>query len=191
MEKEYKSKVKRVEPLLLKDLEKRIILRQFKDSDVKLLSELCNNKNIWDNLRDYIPFPYTENNANEYINYCQSEDPQVTFAIEYDGKFAGSIGLVPQKDVYKLSAEIGYWLGEPFWGKGITTNAVRLLIDYGFTKLGLVRIYTGVFGFNKASQRVLEKSGFKLECIFEKSIFKNDKICDEYRYGRINPDIPL
>ncbi|MFY9228802.1 MAG: GNAT family protein, partial [Bacteroidales bacterium] len=96
------------------------------------------------------------------------------------------IGLVRQTDVYKLSAEIGYWIGEPYWGMGIATKAVRLITEYGFNTLGLVRIYTGVFDFNKASQRVLEKAGFNLECIFEKSVFKNDKICDEYRYGLIN-----
>ncbi|MEJ5266097.1 MAG: GNAT family protein, partial [Bacteroidales bacterium] len=71
-------------------------------------------------------------------------------------------------------------------GMGIATKAVRLITEYGFSTLGLVRIYTGVFDFNKASQRVLEKAGFNLEGIFEKSVFKNDKICDEYRYGLIN-----
>jgi len=85
-----------------------------------------------------------------------------------------------------LTAEIGYWIGEPYWSKGIATKAVRLITKYGFNKLELVRIYTGVFDYNKASQRVLEKAGFKLECIFEKSIFKNNQIYDEYRYGLIN-----
>ena len=160
-------------------------LRAFRDSDSKRLAELCNNKRIWDNLRDYIPFPYTENNANDFIKYCQRENPQFTFAIEYNGEFVGTIGLVRQTDVYKLSAEIGYWIGEPYWGMGIATKAVRLITEYGFSTLGLVRIYTGVFDFNKASQRVLEKAGFNLECIFEKSVFKNDKICDESRYGLI------
>lgn len=167
-------------------IDNKIKLRPFTDSDSKRLAELCNNKKIWNNLRDYIPFPYTETNAIDFIKYCQTENPQLTFAIEINGEFAGSIGLVRQPDVYKLTAEIGYWLGEPFWGMGIATKAVRLIVEYGFNNLGLVRIYTGVFDFNKASQRVLEKSGFKLECIFEKSVFKNDKICDEYRYGLIN-----
>ena len=103
-----------------------------------------------------------------------------------EGEIIGSIGLVLQSDVYKLTAEIGYWIGEPYWGKGITTKAVQLITEYGFNELGLVRIYTGVFDFNKASQKVLEKAGFKLESIFEKSVVKNNKICDEYRYGLIN-----
>ena len=167
-------------------IDKEIKLRQFKKSDSKKLAELCNNKKIWDNLRDYIPFPYSENNAIDFIKHCWTENPQVTFAIEINGELAGCIGLVKQTDVYKLTAEIGYWLGEPFWSMGIMTKAVRLITEYGFTNLGLIRIYTGVFDFNKASQKVLEKAGFKFECIFEKSVLKNNKICDEYRYGLIN-----
>jgi RimJ/RimL family protein N-acetyltransferase len=163
----------------------QLILRPFKDADAKCLAELCNNKKIWDNLRDYIPFPYTEENAIEFIKYCQAESPQQTFAIEYNGEFAGSIGLVMQTDVYRLTAEIGYWLGEPFWGKGIATKSVKLITKYGFNHHGLIRIYSGVFDFNKASQRVLVKAGFKLECIVEKSVIKNDIICDEHRYGLI------
>ena len=161
-------------------------LREFRNSDSKRLAELCNNKNIWENVRDYLPFPYTENNAKDFIHRCQMEDPQFTFAIEFNTEFVGTIGLVKQTDVYKLSAEIGYWIGEPYWGLGIATKSVKLITEYGFTNLGLVRIYTGVFDFNKASQRVLEKAGFKQECIFEKSVFKNNKICDEYRFGLIN-----
>lgn len=167
-------------------IDNELKIRPFKDSDSKTLANLCNNKKIWDNLRDYIPFPYTENDSIEFIKYCQGENPQLTFAIEYKGEFVGSIGLVRQKDVYKLTAEIGYWIGEPYWGLGITTNAVRLITEYGFNNLGLVRIFTGVFDFNKGSQKVLEKAGFKLECIFEKSVFKNNKICNEYRYGLLN-----
>jgi len=161
-------------------------LREFRKSDIKLLAGLCNNKKIWDNLRDYIPHPYTEKDAEEFIGFCKNENPQLTFAIEVEGEFAGSIGLVRQKDVYRLSAEIGYWLGEPYWGKGIMTEAVWQLTEYGFSRLGLVRIYTGVFDFNRASQRVLEKAGFKLECISEKALIKNDRICDEYKYALIN-----
>lgn len=167
-------------------IDNELRLRPFKESDSKTLAGLCNNKKIWDNLRDYIPFPYTEQNAKDFITHCNNENPQYTFAIEFNGEFVGSIGLVRQTDVYKLTAEIGYWIGEPYWRMGITTRAVRLISEYGFSNLGLMRIYTGVFDFNKGSQKVLEKAGFKLECIFEKSIFKNEKIGDEYRFGLIN-----
>jgi RimJ/RimL family protein N-acetyltransferase len=167
-------------------IDNELKLRPFKVSDSKRLAYLCNNKRIWDNLRDYIPFPYTEENAKDFIRHCQSESPQYTFAIEFNAEFIGTIGLVKQTDIYKLTAEIGYWIGEPYWGMGIATKAVRLITEYGFNELGLIRIYTGVFDFNKASQKVLKKAGFKLECVFEKSVLKNCKICDEYRYSLIN-----
>ncbi len=116
----------------------------------------------------------------DFYKMWQTENPQQSFAIEYNGEFAGSIGLVKQNDVYRLTAEIGYWLGEPFWGQGIATKAVKLIAEYGFSQLELIRIYSGVFDFNKASQRVLEKAGFTLECIVEKAVIKNENVCDEY-----------
>jgi len=160
-----------------------VTLRMLSMVDSVELARLCNNKKIWDNVRDYLPNPYTEQNAMEFIQICCQEDPPVTFAIEYKGELAGCIGLVKQTDVYKLSAELGYWIGEPYWGLGIATEAVKLITSYGFEQLGVVRIYSGVFDFNKASQRVLEKSGFKLEGIFEKSIVKNGRISNEHRYA--------
>ena len=160
-------------------------LRQLRTTDSPRLSELANNKNIWDNVRDFFPHPYSEKNAVEFIELVGKEDPKVTFAIDFQGELVGVIGLVPQSDIYRLSAEIGYWIGEPFWNKGITTQAIRLLTHYGFHTLDLQRIYTGVFDYNKASQRVLEKCGFVLEGIFKHAIIKNNKTIDEYRYALI------
>ena len=163
-----------------------ILLRRFSNKDQMRLAELCNNLNIWNNVRDFLPFPYTVQNAIEFINLCENEQQPVTFAIEFKGELAGCIGLVLQADVYRLGAEIGYWIGEPYWGLGIATTAVELLTEYGFNQLGLGRIHSGVFDFNTASRRVLEKAGFKLEGIFEKSIIKNGRILDEYRYAKLN-----
>jgi ribosomal-protein-alanine N-acetyltransferase len=164
-----------------------ITLRQLEDSDKIRLAELCNNKKIWDNLRDFIPFPYSVEDAESFVRRSKQENPPMTFAIEYNGELAGVVGLVKQTDIYRLTAEIGYWVGEPLWGKGIATNAVTLMTNYGFNELKLVRIFTGVFDFNIASQRVLSKAGFKLEGIFENSVVKNGEIIDEYRYAKINP----
>jgi len=161
----------------------KITLRQFKNDDVKILAELCNNKKIWDNLRDFIPSPYTEEHAKSFIEFCLSDTVQTTFAIEYNEMFVGVVDLVLQKDIYRLSAELGYWLGEPFWGKGIATEAVKMIVDYGFNELNLIRIFTGVIDRNIASQKVLEKVGFKLECISKKAIVKNNIICNEYKYS--------
>jgi len=159
-------------------------LRNFTDADQARLAELCNNQKIWNNVRDSFPSPYTEENATEFILSCGKEDPQTTFAIEYNGALVGCIGLTIQKDVYRLSAEIGYWIGEPYWGLGIATKAVELMTAYGFETLKMVRIYSAVFGFNKASQRVLEKSGYLLECIAQNAVVKNGQIGHEFRYAK-------
>ncbi len=166
-----------------------ILLRPPRPDDTQRLTLLANNKKIYDNLRDVFPHPYKEKDAEYFIGMCMKENPPVTFAIEYKGEFAGMIGLVPQQDVYRRTAEIGYWLGEPYRNKGIATAAVNLIVDYGFKKLKLVRIHTGVFDHNKGSQRVLEKCGFTLEAIFKKSVIKNGKILDEYRYAKLNEQI--
>lgn len=163
---------------------RKIILRPLKDSDKTVLSELANNKKIWDNVRDLLPFPYTVNDAISFINQTKSENPQMNFAIEYDGNLCGVIGLNAQQDVYKKTAEIGYWIGEPFWGKGIATEAVSLMTEYGLDELGYIRLYTGVFSFNKASMKVLVKNGYQLEGIFKNAIYKNGQVCDEYRYAK-------
>lgn len=164
---------------------KNVVLRSLDLTDKTGLALLANNKNIWDNLRDFMPFPYTVDDAIFFINLAQKEDPQMTFAIEFDGQLCGVIGLVGQPDVYRKTAEIGYWIGEPFWNKGIATIAVNLITDYGFDQLDLLRIHTGVFEYNNASMKVLEKCGYKKDCVFEKAVLKNGKIWDEHRFSRI------
>ncbi len=164
---------------------KNIILRSLDNNDKTALADLANNKKIWDNLRDYMPSPYTVDDAIFFINLTKKEDPQMTFAIEFDRQLSGVIGLVGQTDVYRKTAEIGYWIGEPFWNKGIATVAVNLLTDYGFNQLDLIRIHTGVFEYNTASMKVLEKCGYKRDCIFEKAIIKNGKIWDEHRFSMV------
>ncbi|MDT0608158.1 GNAT family N-acetyltransferase [Croceitalea rosinachiae] len=165
---------------------KKIKIRPLNLSDKAELAKLANNKKVWDNLRDYIPFPYKEGDAEFFINLAIKEEPKQTFGIEYKGKLSGVIGLVKQKDVYQKSAEIGYWIGELYWGNGIATKAVELIIKYGFDKLGLNRIYTGVFEYNIGSMKVLEKNGFKKEGIFKNAIFKNDKVYNEHRFYKLN-----
>lgn len=167
-------------------MEEKIKIRHLKLSDKAELAKLANNKKIWDNLRDHIPFPYKESDAEFFIDLTNKEDPKQTFGIEYKGKLSGVIGLVIQKDVYKKSAEIGYWIGEAFWGNGIATKAVELITEYGFDKLDLNRIYTGVFEYNLASMKVLEKNGYEKEGIFKNAILKNEKICDEHRFFKLN-----
>jgi len=165
---------------------KKIRLRRLNKNDSIQISNLANNKKVWDNLRDYIPHPYQEKDAIFFIGLTEKENPQLTFGIVTEkDDLCGVIGLVLQKDVYRLTAEIGYWLGEKYWGKGIATKAIELITNYGFEQLKLERIYTGVFDFNIASMKVLEKNGYKKEGIFRNSIVKNDIVCDEHRYAKL------
>ncbi len=166
--------------------EQDINLRPFFDSDKKRLAGLCNNINIWKNLRNAFPHPYQEKDALTFIQACHRQNPQTDFAVLYKGELSGCIGLVPQSDIFRLNAELGYWIGEPFWGLGIASRAVELIVKYGFDTLKLVRIFSSVFEPNKASQKVLEKNGFQLECIAEKSIYKDGQLLNEYRYVKIN-----
>ena len=162
-----------------------IRLRALRQEDADQIAQLINNHKILDNLRDSIPFPYLKSDALKFIELCGRLDPLRNFAIEYDGKFVGTIGLEQETDVYRLSGHLGYWLGEPYWGKGIASAAVDRMVEYGFHSLELIRIHACVFSFNKASQRVLEKNGFKLEGIFEKAVVKNNNVYDEYHYAKV------
>jgi [ribosomal protein S5]-alanine N-acetyltransferase len=165
--------------------EGKISLRSLNIEDKMILAALANNKNIFDNVRDYLPFPYKESDAEEFIQFVQKQNQQTIFAIEYDGRFCGLCGLTLQSDVYRKTAEIGYWLGEPYWNKGIATAAVKLLTQYGFNHFDLVRIHTGVFEYNRASMKVLEKCGYEKDGIFKKSVLKNGIIWDEHRYSKV------
>ena len=166
--------------------DKNIRLRPLRYDDREALARLANNKKIWMKLRDMFPYPYTIDDADKFIDMVKIPDIPHSFAIEYHQEFAGVISLIPQQDVYRKSAEIGYWLGEPFWSKGIATDAVELMIKYGFETLKLERIFAGVFEGNEGSRRVLEKCGFSLEGISRKAVFKNNTLIDELRFGKLS-----
>ena len=165
--------------------DEKMILRPLNDNDSRELARLANNKKIWDNVRDFLPFPYTIDDGISFINMVKEENPVMTFAIEFDRHLCGVIGLVGQKDVYRKTAEIGYWIGEPYWNKGIATVAVKLITEYGFDQLDYVRIHTGVFEYNIGSMKVLEKNGYKNDGVFEKAILKNGKFWNENRFSKI------
>ncbi|MEI6348342.1 MAG: GNAT family protein [Bacteroidota bacterium] len=164
-----------------------IVLRSLEFADKFNIAEYCNKK-IWDNLRDFIPNPYTLYDAENFIRMSRVEDPPCTFAIEYKKEFVGIISLVVQADVYRLNAELGYWIGEQFWGNGIISKAIPLIVNYGFEELGLNRVYAHVFDFNIPSQRVLLKSGFKMDYIAKNAVLKNGLIIDEYRYSMLKAE---
>ena len=165
-----------------------IVLRPLRLADVKRLTELANNEKISRNLRDGFPHPYTEEDAENFLQKFTNQNPVTFFGIDYNNEYVGNIGLVPGHDVYRKSAEIGYFIGEPYWNKGIVTTAVTLITEYGFNHLDIIRIHTGVFEYNEASMHVLEKCGFVKEGVFRKSVLKQGNLWDEVRYAKINPE---
>jgi len=161
-----------------------VTIRKLRRSDKLRMAEIANNEKVAANLRDAFPSPYSIEDARKFISVCLRQDPYQVFAIEFEGEYVGNIGLHRQDDVYRKTAELGYFIGEPWWNRGITTRAVNLICDYGFRELGVIKIFSGVFSFNTASQRVLEKCGFTLEAILKSAVIKNGEICDEYRYAK-------
>lgn len=164
-----------------------VIIRKWTEADLPSLAKQANNINIWNNLRNYFPHPYTEEHASNWINSSKDEVPLINMAIDLDGEAVGGIGLILNTDVYVLSAEISYWIGEDYWGKGIATEAIRQMVEYTFYYFDIVRIYAEVFESNKASMRALEKNGFYLEGVRRKSVFKNGLLMDDYIWVKLRP----
>jgi len=162
-----------------------VSLRKWKRGDVDALAKIANNKNIADNLRDQFPFPYKKKNAKEWIEKVRKEQVATNFCIEADGEVAGSIGFVLKDDVYRKNIEIGYYVAQEYWGRGIATEAVRQALEYIEKTCDPVRIYAEVFEYNKASMKVLEKNGFYLEGIRKKAVIKNGVILDDHVWVKL------
>jgi len=148
------------------------------------MAEIANNEKVAVNLRDAFPSPYSVEDAQKFISMCLGQEPYQVFAIEYQGEYVGNVGLHRQNDVYRKTAELGYFIGEAYWHKGITPRAVNLICEYGFRELDVIKIFSGVFSFNTASQRVLEKCGFEREAVLKNAVIKNGKTWDEIRYAK-------
>ena len=164
---------------------KTCAVRSWRTSDTDSLLRHANNYKIWVNLRDAFPHPYTRQDARAYIRSVRDRVPETTFAIVVDGEAVGSIGFVLRHDVERVSAEIGYWLAEPFWGRGITTEALVAVTAFAIDTHGLTRIYALPFAWNIGSCRVLEKAGYVLEARLRQSAIKDGKITDQMQYAFI------
>lgn len=158
-------------------------LRPWNSNDLQSLVKYANNWNVAKNLTNRFPHPYTEQDGQSFIEMATSDDPIHIFAIDINGEAAGGIGLHPQPDIFIKNAELGYWLGEPFWGQKIISNAIKQIVDFGFSTYDIDRIFARPFGTNIVSQKVLEKNNFKLEGRFEKVLFKNGIYLDELVYA--------
>ena len=145
----------------------------------------ANNRNVWINLRDRFPHPYTVNDARRWLEMVVGQKPATNFAIDVAGEAVGGIGFTVQYDVARRSAEIGYWLGEEFWGRGIATEALIAVTDYAFSNYDVCRLYAHVFDWNRASARVLEKAGYEFEGRMKKSVTKDGQTIDQLMYAVI------
>ena len=157
-----------------------ITLQPWKMEEASVLAGYYNNINIWNNLRDYIPHPYSIEDSVKFINSQSELTPIQNFSIKNEEEIVGGIGIALLDDVYKMNVELGYWIAEPYWGQGIATIAVGLMSDYVFANFAINRIVAEVFDYNKASMRVLEKNGFFLETVRRKGILKNDILVDDF-----------
>lgn len=164
------------------------LLRDWRMEDAPSIARYGNNRKIWLNLRDGFPYPYTLRDAETYIRRLNEVKPRTVFAIATASEAIGSIGLMPGADVHRFTAEMGYWLAEPFWGRGIMTSAVKSMVSYAVRELKLHRISAEPYVSNPASARVLEKAGFTREGILRSSVYKNGMVLDQFLYAYIGTE---
>jgi RimJ/RimL family protein N-acetyltransferase len=165
----------------------RCSLRPWRAGDEPSLVRYANNRNVSGNLKDRFPYPYTAADAADWIERASAQTPATSFAIVVDGGAVGGIGVELGIDIFRRSAEIGYWLGEPFWARGIATEALRAMTDYAFEQFDICRLEAGVFDWNPASARVLEKVGYVLEGRARLGVFKDGRIGDRLVYALVRP----
>jgi len=160
-------------------------VRSWQKSDLDALVRYANNPRIAANLRDQFPHPYTRSAGIAYLAETRSAEIEISFAMEYVGEAVGGIGFKLGTDIARLSAEMGYWLGEPFWGRGLTTRAVLATSEWAFENYKLMRIFAMAFSHNVASMRVLEKAGFEREGILRRSAVKNGVVINQVLYAKV------
>jgi len=159
-------------------------IRRYRQSDAQALAALADNPNVCHYLMKRFPSPYTMEDATQWVTRFGNENEQHIFAIEWQGQFVGGIGLEPMADIHGLTADVGYWVGEPFWGKGIATQALGLMVRHAFDTLHFLRLQATVFAENKNSARVLEKNGFALEGRLRRHITKYGRVYDALLYAK-------
>lgn len=166
-------------------------IKRWELSDARDLATALSNKKIQDNLRDGLPYPYTENDGKEFIStmLAANENDTFAFAITVNGKVIGSIGAFRQTNIHNKTAELGYYIAEEYWGKGIMTEAVKQLCDYVFSHTDIIRIYAEPFSYNIGSCRVLEKAGFQYEGTLRSNALKNGNVLDMKMYSKLKTEL--
>jgi [ribosomal protein S5]-alanine N-acetyltransferase len=161
----------------------RCRLRTPEERDVASLARHANDREIWLNLRDRFPHPYSDEDARAYIAHLQTGKSNTSFGIDVGGDIVGMVSLMPGVDIERINCEIGYWLGRPFWGRGIVTEAVRAVTKHAFRELKMERVFAVPFTRNPASCRVLEKAGYVREGTMRRSAIKDGLVLDQYLYA--------
>lgn len=169
----------------------KFILKAWKEEYIEAVARYANNQEIAKNLRNAFPFPYTYEDAELYVKDCIKKEmnDQITRAIVVEKEAVGSIGVFLKQDVYQKSAEIGYWLAEPYWGKGIMNKAIKQICKDAFLKFDIVRIEAEPFAYNVGSRKALEKVGFELEGIKKDSVYKYHMMYDSCMYALLRQGI--
>ncbi|MDR3747752.1 MAG: GNAT family protein [Acidobacteriota bacterium] len=160
-------------------------VRSWCKDDLDALLRHANNPKIAANLRDQFPHPYTRRDGIDYLNFVRSCEVEMSFALEYEGEAVGGVGFKLGLDIARLSAEMGYWLSEQYWGRGLVTRAVTAASDWALDNYRITRIYAMAFAHNVASMRVLEKAGFEREGLMRRSAIKNGVILDQVLYAKV------
>lgn len=160
-------------------------LRPFSEKDIPSLAKHANNRKVWENLRDGFPHPYTPENAAFWIELTQKRTLGLSLAICFENECIGGIGIMLGEDVHSRTAELGYWLGEEFWGRGIVSQAVALYTDFVMKEFKLLRVFAEPFDHNLASGRILEKAGFQFEGRLRKNAVKDGIVRDMLMYAKV------
>ena len=163
----------------------RCVVRDWTPADKRSLVRHADNRKVWRNLTHRFPHPYTAADADFWLARVTSMTQPTHWAIEVDGEAVGAVGVEVGEGVYARSGRFGYWLAEPYWGRGIMTAAVQGATQYAFAHIGVDRLEAGVFEWNPASMRILEKCGFTREGVLRRSIFKDGELIDSVLYARV------
>lgn len=168
-----------------KSLPASCCLRPWAQDDKAALVRHANNRQVWRHLADIFPHPYTEADADFWIDFARQAEPSIHLAIEFEGQAVGGAGIISGEDNFQYTGQFGYWLGQACWGQGLATAAARALVQHAFAHTPLIRLEARVFAWNAASMRVLEKAGFIREGLHRKSVNKDGQIIDSVMYALV------
>jgi len=160
-------------------------VRSWRKPDLDALLRHANNAKIAANLRDQFPHPYTRRDAIDYLDFVRDQRPERAFAVQHNQEAIGGLGFQIGVDIGRVSAEVGYWISEAYWGRGFATRALSAISEWAFTEYKLTRVFALVFAYNAPSVRVLEKAGFQCEGILRRSAIKNGVILDQLMYAKV------